>query len=294
MKNNYPIKYTLIPIYEQVGWVHGLNELEREYDIVCYIVSKCYLIDEVKKYHQDGSEEISYSVVFPYQRYDSYDTYHIEEPSFNLISGYCTNSTKVKEIFNSIEEARNAKKRKNNELLNKKMVYLSFDNYEAKEKETNSQFNQKLKYYNKLEELIEKQTSYLKVNNLNKEQRIIVSSKDGVEEKYYSLYYFINLFKDENYIVYSVTDKEYLNILNNINKINNYNQNLLLINDKESGITKIICKSDEKFLTDKGVVSMTNNYEDPKSFSYIIYTMENYQDILESYHYNEKVIKLSR
>ena len=108
MKNNYPIKYALIPMIEQVGWVSGLNELEREYDVVCYIVSKCYLIDEVKKYHLDGSYDISYNVVCPYQRYDSFDTYNIEEPSFNYNSGYCTNSTKVNEIFNSIEEARNA------------------------------------------------------------------------------------------------------------------------------------------------------------------------------------------
>ena len=32
MKNNYPIKYAVMPIIEQTGWYPGLNELEREYE----------------------------------------------------------------------------------------------------------------------------------------------------------------------------------------------------------------------------------------------------------------------
>ena len=44
MKNNYPIKYAVMPIVEQTGWYPGLNELAREYGVVCYIVSKCYVV----------------------------------------------------------------------------------------------------------------------------------------------------------------------------------------------------------------------------------------------------------
>ena len=40
MKYNYPVKYAAMPIIEQVGWSQGLNELERNYDVICYIVSK--------------------------------------------------------------------------------------------------------------------------------------------------------------------------------------------------------------------------------------------------------------
>ena len=293
MKNNYPIKYALMPIYEQVGWIHGLNELEREYGIVCYIVAKCYLIDEVKKYHQDGKEEIIYHVVFPYQKYD-FDTYNIEEPRYNFNTGACSNSTKVKLVFDDFYTATNAKEQKNEEILLDELSCLSFEKYEEQVDKIECEYAKRINYYNQLEKMIEKQTSYLQVNNINKKQSIIVSSKDGVEEKYYSLYYYIKLFKDENFIAYSVTDKEYLNILNNVNKIDSYNENLLLINDKKSGITKIIGENDEKYLSDQGVTSTTNNYEDPVSFSYVIYTMENYEDILNSFHYNEKVIKLSK
>ena len=39
MKINYPVKYAAMPIIEQVGWSHGLHELERKYDVVCYIIN---------------------------------------------------------------------------------------------------------------------------------------------------------------------------------------------------------------------------------------------------------------
>ena len=60
MKNNYPIKYAAMPIYEQTGWTHGLNALERNYDVVAYIVSKCYLISERKEYERNGKQINNY------------------------------------------------------------------------------------------------------------------------------------------------------------------------------------------------------------------------------------------
>ncbi len=39
MRINYPIKYTIIPIIEQGSWIHGLNEFERDYDVICYIAT---------------------------------------------------------------------------------------------------------------------------------------------------------------------------------------------------------------------------------------------------------------
>ena len=63
MKYNYPVKYAAMPIIEQVGWSHGLNELERNYDVVCYIVSKCYLLSDKTKYKENGKNEKEYEVV---------------------------------------------------------------------------------------------------------------------------------------------------------------------------------------------------------------------------------------
>ena len=68
MKYNYPVKYAAMPIIEQVGWSQGLNELERNYDVICYIVSKCYLLSDKTKYKENGKKEKEYEVVFPYQK----------------------------------------------------------------------------------------------------------------------------------------------------------------------------------------------------------------------------------
>ena len=106
MKINYPIKYAAMPIIEQVGRCYGINELEREYDIVCYIVSKCHLISDLTKYTEDGCIIKEYEVVFPYQL-SEFDTWKRIMPTYNLIHGYCTNSTKVDEVFNSYEEVQN-------------------------------------------------------------------------------------------------------------------------------------------------------------------------------------------
>ena len=90
MKLNYPIVYALMPIVEPAGWVPGLNELERQYDTACYIVSKCFLIGEKTTYTENGKKKLTYEVVFPYQR--SHSTWEYSIPTYNLIHGHCTNS----------------------------------------------------------------------------------------------------------------------------------------------------------------------------------------------------------
>lgn len=67
MKYNYPIKYAVMPIYEQVGWCNGLNDLERKYEIVYNIVSKCYVMKmKLLIIFATGKSEKRYDVVFPY------------------------------------------------------------------------------------------------------------------------------------------------------------------------------------------------------------------------------------
>lgn len=104
MKINYPVKYTAMPIIEQVGWNNGLNELERNYDVVCYIVSKCYLLSDLTRYKEDGQSVREYEVVFPYQLGD-YNNWKRTIPLFNLYSGNSINSNRVNFVFDSYEEA---------------------------------------------------------------------------------------------------------------------------------------------------------------------------------------------
>ena len=122
MKNNYPIKYAVIPMIEQVGWENGVCELERKYGTVCYIVSKCYVVEESKKYNINGTTKIEYQVVCPFSE-DEYYTWRREEPSYNLVHGHCTNSVITDALFDNLEEAKNAKNQKNDDILLHKSLY---------------------------------------------------------------------------------------------------------------------------------------------------------------------------
>ena len=154
MKNNYPIKYAVIPMIEQIGWSHGLNELEREYGIVCYIVSKCYLVEETKKYKADGTVRVKYHVVCPYE-YDEYYKWNRVEPTFNIMHGQCTNDIVVDEVYDSLEDARVSKDEKNKKLLHEQFTYMSVEEYKKRFKEIESEFNNTLAYYTQLEAMIE-------------------------------------------------------------------------------------------------------------------------------------------
>ena len=85
------------------------HEFDREYETVCYIVSKCYLVNKNEKYTSKGNVETCFSVVCPYKR-DMYDTWVRCVPTYNLLSGLCTNSFYVEEIFDTYEEAQQKKK----------------------------------------------------------------------------------------------------------------------------------------------------------------------------------------
>ena len=109
---NYPIKYALMPIDEQVGWNNGVYGLERNYDTVCYIVSKCYVISEKTKFEPNGDTSIEYQVVFPYE-YREFNRWKKVLPS-RSVHGIPLNSKTVHNLFDSFEEASFHCDKKNN------------------------------------------------------------------------------------------------------------------------------------------------------------------------------------
>ena len=133
--------------------------------VVCYIVSKCYVVNEIKRYHKDGSSTMKYDVVCPYMYDDYYDQYVNEIPYFNL--DVCTNSVEIAAIFDTYEEALEAKKSKNDELLERQYsfmsLYMSHDNFlEAKDK-VKKEFEYWSEKYNNIEEIIISATQDLQV-----------------------------------------------------------------------------------------------------------------------------------
>ena len=309
MKNNYPIKYALVPMIEQVGWAMGLNELEREYDNVCYIVSKCYIINEIKEYKENGLVETKYNVVCPYEYHKILNYWEREFPKFNYVNNYCTNSITVDNVYDTKEEAKEAKQIRNMEILNHQLSYIAVNSeYEEKVKKLKNVFNNKLKYYEQLEEFIEMSTPDLVVNGKIKEQNVIIYKENEYKEYNRSLYTILDLY-DSNFIVYSLTQSDYDNLKENLDKnidIKKYNYSPLLINYSEKKMKKIMSNNGdvkyidnnndliEKYIYKNETIVPDNgsiNFKDDFNYDMVIYTIEDYNDIIYSYKLNNNKCK---
>ena len=111
MKNNYPVRYGLMPI-------KGFTELLGSFVIcnertVAYAVSKCYVLEEFIKYNEDGTTDKLYSVAFPYGEVYLSNKVNDQENNFEKDQVL---SCKTEEVFSSFEEAK-AKCRQKNIML---------------------------------------------------------------------------------------------------------------------------------------------------------------------------------
>ena len=210
MKNNYPIKYAVIPMYEQTGWAHGLNELERDYNVVAYIVSKCYLINEIKEYCSNGKINNKYEIVFPFEKTDIYSEWIRIEPNFNYVKK-CTNSITVNDIFENYIDASNLCQQKNEQLLIQRLSQIPFDKLEEQIEREKYKQDKLINKYFKLEKEILKFTQDLNPKEDLKEQSIIVISPEKEKLMDISLYDYINLLETTKkpFLVYNISKTNY-------------------------------------------------------------------------------------
>ena len=297
MKNNYPIKYAVMPIIEQTGWYPGLHELEREYGIVCYIVSKCYVVGREEKYNRYGNTICEYKVVFSYGKDNQYGDLSRVEPEFCLMNGRCNNSTNVDKVFDSFEEAKEETEKKNKEILSKELSYIRVDdNFHQNVSLVREKHEEVVSYYQEIENMIEENSTDLVVNDKVKEQSVIFERNNSWKEKEYSLYDMIRLYSDEDFIAYNVSLDDYKKIeeqLKNGEQIDteNIKKNCLLISSSGDKKVKVI-NYDSK---DKGSCFYIENgslyYDDKMDFSLdsisgntiVVYTIETYDDVINSY-----------
>lgn len=290
MKNNYPIKYALMPLYEKTGWIRGLNELEREYNVVFYVVSKCYVLGERKKYNIDGNFHIDYEIVFPYKRDNIQNKEWIRtEPQFNF-DYESTNSVIVNKVFDDYSDALNEAN-----LLNKKIRDLSSNDITQK--------------YKDLEIKIEENTKDLKMNEISKQQTIIVMFEDKDIVCNMSLYNFIVLYCSDYFYVCNVSQADYDLMKNQIKNNGRLDERCskesmklkydrfryLLANDPKENIVRI-ANCDSKKEIGCFYLSNDNMYYDEKMYQFYkdpifqknihgikVYTTETYEDIIKSY-----------
>ena len=310
MKNNYPIKYAVMPIIEQTGWVPGLNELEREYGIVCYIVSKCYVVGKEEKYNMYGETDCKYKVVFPYKKDNLHRYLSRVEPSYNSYG--CSNSTTVDKVFDSFVEAREDASKKNKKIVNKKISFLHCDdNFLQNVSLLRKEQEEKVNKYKKIERMMEKNSSDLVVNDKVKEQSVIIECNNSCKKKDCSLYDMIKLYTDvysnkdfmkiyddtsvENFIAYNVSLEDYKKIEEQLKNgeqvdIDSIKKNCLLISscdDKKMKVINYDSKNKSCFYIEDGCLyydgNMDFSIESISGDNLVIYTMETYDDVINSY-----------
>lgn len=213
MKYNYPIKYAAMPIIEQIGWSHGLNELERKDGIVCYIVSKCYLLNDKIKYRENGQSEKEYEVVFPYQK-DEYHNWERVTPSFNVFSHACTNGEIVEEVFDTYEKAIIFATKKNEELCKKTWINLAYTrDFHKQVLKKEEAFNKILSKYKVLEQLMLENMLDLEQSNVKELNALLRINENKLNVLNSSLYEYLNCSSYSKYVVYSISLEEYNKVL---------------------------------------------------------------------------------
>lgn len=310
MKYNYPIKYACMPIYEQNGWIHGVNELEENYEIAGYITSKCYVISEKTTYNQDGTKKSEYEVVFPYQIPLSYTTDKLNRtfPKYNFYNK-CNNSTLVNNIYDNFSEAKVKTNLLNDKLILDATSYIPFDeNYLKNIEETKNTINERLAKYREFELKIEQHTQEM-VNKPIKPQNIIVMFEKEDKILEISLYEFMKLYDYTSYLVCSVSVSDFENQIKQIkinkklderdpekSKCSYNNSNCLLAKRKNNNIIRIANYNDkniegsyylsnDKIHYDNQMIRFDKDDSFCQSFEYEIkaYTTENFEDIINSY-----------
>ena len=168
--------------------------VESEYRVVCYIVSKCYLVGREEKYNRYGNTICEYKVVFSYGKDNQYGDLSRVEPEFCLMNGRCNNSTNVDKVFDSFEEAKEETEKKNKEILSKELSYIRVDdNFNQNVSLVRKKLEEVVSYYQEIENMIEENSADLVVNDKVKEQSVIFERNNSWKEKEYSLYDMIRL-----------------------------------------------------------------------------------------------------
>ncbi len=102
----YPVKYALLPIKAR-----RTNKRGEEFFIdECYIVSKAYVLEEHRKYLEDGTYSVNYKICFPYVVYTDGINLEKRTPRLHSSKDYETTSFY---LYDSLEDAKAAKEKKN-------------------------------------------------------------------------------------------------------------------------------------------------------------------------------------
>ncbi len=299
MKNNYPIKYAAMPIENNNG------------EPLAYIVSKCYVISEEKKYSPDGDIKYNYNVVFPYQSCGNF--YPADYGCWKRVDPDINNTSKVTYVFDDYSGALSFASIKNANILQNKKKFISIKDFEAVE----NSHQLILDHYGDLQKKIDDNTFDLRIKG-GYMPFIQSVSVDPVSKKLnnfgqfsnLSLYSCLDCLYSNNAFVYSLSNSDFQSINNIIHGgtkdfstydefkqrfLPNYDDSkYLLFYDNETGIIEIANPNENivsgsyylknnKMYYDETMIPHSHSLNFDKDVTTIIYTREKYEDILKSY-----------
>ena len=270
MKNNQPIKYTTMQIYD----IYNYD------DIPAYIVTKCYLNEEVTKYLMNGKIMKEYKVMLPYtfnSRTDEYDMQY---------NWQYYNKNVVKKVFDNYEDAKKYADELNRKMLSEKISSVGIV---SEVKNIKNYYNRKIISCEELERQILFNTKFLNLGNSIRNQETIISEDTKTNITDLSIYNIIDLCRSSNFIAYTVSEsvfnimKEQLNTNNKLPL--NYGK-CLLVNDGVTHEIRIFNDEEKVYVLDSNDYLFMETKKElnmPSHFDKEIYTMETYEDIITSY-----------
>lgn len=283
MKNNYPIKYAIIPITEQN------NRLEDE--IVYYVAIKCYVIGEHKIYRSNGEEIVNYDVVSPYKKI-YYDKYKRQAP----IDGEYIEHYNVSNLYDFYEEAKLDKEKMIDVLYNQKRRQIRLT--DNKKEILNLLLKSAKAYYDELEKKINKNTDDLLIGVKNKPQRVILAHQGSAKELDESIYNVMDIYKDYSYAIRTIDQRDYISILFNINngsEISSSLGELLIVNDPNTKVKKIYDGENYMYIKDnKTSLKAGDSIKFASNPEIVFYTLEDFYDIKKSYEKYNHTFTLKR
>lgn len=166
----YPIKYAILELKENGGWLNNYEDITQG-----YIVSKCYVMESSIKYFRDGTSKLSYKVVFPFKNNSNLELslQHLREepnPSRDLC-GECYPVDIVSNLFDSYDEAKVMSIKKNKDLEEKIVlkVYISDPNWKEKYQKLKDEFAKKMDICHEIEKSIFNRTNDMKISRIKAE-----------------------------------------------------------------------------------------------------------------------------
>ncbi len=223
-KLKYPIKYAILPIEGKTNWYSDISG-EQEYGTIANIVSKCYVIDEIKTFLSNGTSKIKYEVVFPYVKKgkEDYEEFQKIVPEYNFYS-QCTNSIIVTQLFNSFEEALAIADQANKKIMDYEIAFLSLDeNFQEKLKSIKEKHQRTLDKYKKIERTIKEKTDGIEITKTSCStlEEIIERIIESPSEFYIKLANVLSL-EEKEYLRKSIENRNCKNCTNGNCKVEYY------------------------------------------------------------------------